>query len=142
MRSSECDGEKIQKSSNSVEKKRIFVWKGSTGTVISADFEGQKRVLGLHKVDFLHESVAVNNSVVKAPYEILMENRWANLCMKSLPDTDEKCGAVQRGDCCLYGVIAADLRRVCRPHCFRDCRFPLVCPYLYCRRRDFPYRCC
>ena len=82
LRSSECDGEKIQKSSNSVEKKRIFVWKGSTGTVISADFEGVKRFLGLHKVDFLHKSVAVNNSVVKAPYEIVMENRWANYCMK------------------------------------------------------------
>lgn len=172
MRPSECDGERIQKSSNSVEKKSLFVWKGGTGTVILVDFKGKKRFLGLHKVDFLHESVAVNDLVVKASYEIVMENRWANLCMKlslgitvakryieslhnlplvvaagnlcmkSLPDTDEKCGAVQRGDCCLYGVIAADLRRVCRPHCFRDCRFPLVCPYRYCRRRNFPYRCC
>ena len=53
--------------------------------MLSADFEGLKRFLGLHKVDFLHESVAVNNSVEKASYEILMENRWANLCMKSLP---------------------------------------------------------
>lgn len=172
LRSSECDGEKIQKLSNSVEKKSLFVWKCSTGTVLLVDFEGLKRFLGLHKVDFLHESVAVNNSVVKAPYEIVMGKRWANycmklsrgitvvkrcieslhnlplvvaagnLCMKSLPDTDEKCGTVQRGACCLYGVIATDLRRECRPHCFRDCRFPLVCPYRYCRRRNFPYRCC
>lgn len=82
MSSSECDGEKIQKSSNSVEKKSLFVWKGGTGTALLVDFEGQKRVLGLHKVDFLHESVAVNDLVVKAPYEIVMENRWANYCMK------------------------------------------------------------
>ena len=65
-----------------MEKKRIFVWKGGTGTVISVDFKGMKRFLGLHKVEFLHKSVAVNNSVEKASYEILMENRWANLCMK------------------------------------------------------------